>query len=183
MIEQLAELARPVLEFPIIRRTRRNHALEHATINVLTEHIKGLRMAGRSSESGFVLVGNVPTDEIEKAVHEALARMKRGEHRLALHPNCGTNLVTGGALTTLTGLIGLRGGSSKTLTLDRLSLTVLMMMMAILVSQPLGMTLQKHFTTKGDPGDLQVLEIRRGEMRWPFSSQPVTVHHVTTYRG
>jgi hypothetical protein len=182
MIKQLAEYARPVLEFPIVRRVRRNHGLEHATINVLTAKIKGLRMAGRSSDSGFVLMGNVPTAEVEAAVIEALGRMRKGERRLALHPNCGTNLVTTAALTTLTGLIGFRG-SSRPLSLDRVSGIMMFMMLAILASQPLGMKLQEHFTTDGDPGELQVISIIRREMQWPFSRRPVTVHQVITRHG
>ena len=36
-----------LLELPYIRQTRCNHALEHATIHILSERIKPLRLAGR----------------------------------------------------------------------------------------------------------------------------------------
>lgn len=179
MIEQLALLARPVLEYSLVRRTRRNHGLEHATIHVLSNSYRRLRLAGRSTDGGFVLVGEVSTEQVEQAAHEALRRMRGGERHLALHPNCGTNLVAAGALTTLAGLVGLRGKPS----LDRITWTMVLMMVALLASQPLGMSLQQHITTSGDPGDLEVVSVTRREMRWPFSGAPVTVHRVVTRRG
>lgn len=182
MIEQFATIIRPFLELPIVRRTRRNHALEHATIHMLSRRNRTLRMAGRSSDSGFVLIGDAPTEQIEDAVHEALRRMQDGESRWAIHPNCGTNLVTTGFVTTLMGYIGLRGGSNKPVSADRFSWTMVLVIFGLLVSRPLGMSLQKHITTKGDPGDLEVVDIKRREMGW-FGQTPVTVHRVITRRG
>ncbi|MCS7070256.1 MAG: DUF6391 domain-containing protein, partial [Anaerolinea sp.] len=86
----LAQLAQPLLNFTPIRRTRRNHGLEHATITVLARRVRGLQMAGRSDASGYYLIGNDPTPQIESADHVALHRLRSGEHGLAVHPNCGT---------------------------------------------------------------------------------------------
>jgi hypothetical protein len=180
MLQQLAEYARPVLDFPYIRKTRRNHGLEHATVHVLTSHYKGVRVAGRSTDRGFVIIGNVSTEAIEQAAHEALDRMRRGEHHLAVHPNCGTNLVTASALTTLTGVIGLSGGS-KRFDMNRISWTMTMMVFALIFAQPLGMKLQRHFTTEGDPGDLEIVRVTRRRSWWPFANLPV--HYVETRRG
>ncbi len=182
MIEQLAQLLRPALEFPLIRRTRRNHGLEHATIHVLSSRIKNLRMSGRSTDSGFFLFGDVPTELIETAVTDALRRMKNGEHTLAVHPNCGTNYVTAGTLTTLVAAATMTGSSRRNV-VDRLPLVMLMMMFAVLFSQPLGMTLQKYITTEGDPGDLEVIEVTRRESRLPLNSNSVVVHTVRTRSG
>ncbi|MFW5692197.1 MAG: DUF6391 domain-containing protein [Chloroflexota bacterium] len=183
MIESIAKIMEPVLELPVVRRTRRNHALEHATVHVLAGRIKGLRVAGRSSDGGYVLVGDVPLKAVEAAAAEALQRMQNGEDRLAIHPNCGTNLVTAGVLTTMAGLVGMGTGSERRLTADRISWTMVMMMFAVLFSQPLGMKLQKYITTKGDPGDLEIVSVRRREVKWPFSRQPVVMHTVMTRRG
>jgi len=177
MLEQLALYARPVLNFPVVHRTRRNHGLEHATIHLLSN--KRYRLSGRSSGSGFLLFGDVPTETVETAVEEALRRMRGGEHHLAVHPNCGTNLVTAGLLTSLVGMIGL-SGTDRRESWNRLPLTMIMMMVTVLLSQPLGMNLQRYFTTDGDPGNLEVVSITRSEVRTPFSSTPVTVHHVAT---
>jgi len=179
MLEQLAHSAKPVLDLPIVRRTRRNHGLEHATITLLSRRIKGLQMAGRSDEHGFTLMGEAPTDQIEASVQEALRRMRAGEHGLAVHPNCGTNLVTTGLLTTLVGALGL-SGSSRRESFNRLPMIMVLMMGTVLFSQPLGLALQKHFTTDGDPADLEVLSVKRSDMRMPFANGPMTVHRVTT---
>lgn len=179
MLEQMAQSAKPLLDLPPVRRTRRNHALEHATITVLSRRVKGLQMAGRSDERGFTLMGEAPTEQIEAALQDALRRMKAGEHGLAIHPNCGTNLVTTGFLTTLVGVLGL-SGSSRRESWNRLPMVMVLMMGTILFSQPLGLALQKHFTTDGDPADLEIVSIKRSQMRMPWSSGPMTVHRVTT---
>jgi hypothetical protein len=179
MIEQLATFARPLLNQTLIRRTRRNHGLEHATIHLLAARIKNLRMSGRSTDSGFFLFGEAPTELIETAVRDALRRMKNGEHQLAVHPNCGTNYVTAGALTTLVGVVTLAGASRRHL-FDRVPIVMMLMMMAVLVSQPLGMSLQKHITTDGDPGDLEIVGITRRETRLPFGGDAIVVHTVQT---
>lgn len=176
MLQQLAVFANPVLNFPYILRTRRNHGLEHATIHILTG--KGHRLSGRSDDGGFVLLGEVPTEAVETAVQEALRRMKKGEHNLAVHPNCGTNLVTTGTLASLVGLVSL-GGSSRKEGLNRLPTVMTMMMFVILFGPVLGMSLQKHFTTEGDPGDTELVSVKRGYFKLPFMKQ-VVVHRVTT---
>lgn len=181
MIQRMAAFAQPVLEWTLIRRIRRNHGLEHATIHMLSRRVKGLAMAGRSSVNGFVLLGNAPTEQIEASAQEALNRMQKGEHELAVHPNCGTNLVTTGALTTLVAVAGLRG--QRKLNGDRLSVLMSAMMLAVLVSQPLGMSLQRHFTTKGEPGDLEIVKVTRREVKLPFLKSPMTVHDVETRAG
>lgn len=178
-VEQLADSIRPVLDLPIVRRTRRNHGLEHATIHLLSGRIKDLRMAGRSNESGFVLLGEAPTETVEACVQEALRRMRRGEHNLAVHPNCGTNLVTTGLMTSGAALVGLAGANRRDV-LNRLPMLMILMIGALIFSQPLGLSLQKYITTDGDPADLEVIRITRSDMRTPFSAQPLTVHRVVT---
>ncbi len=179
MLEALAQLAHPLLNIPYIRRTRRNHGLEHATITLLTP--RRYRLSGRSDDSGFVILGDVPTDALERAAQEALRRMRNGEHQLAVHPNCGTNLLTTGFMASLIGLVGM-AGSSRRRAVDRMPLVMLMMMGAILYGPLLGMRLQQHFTTAGDPGDLEVVSVSRREVHIPFSGTLI-VHRVNTQRG
>jgi len=178
MLQQLATVARPFLQLPYIRRTRRNHGLEHATIHVLNQ--QGYRLSGRSDDAGFVILGRVPTDKLERAAHDALRRMRGGEHNLAVHPNCGTNLVTTGLLTSLAAMAGLTGANRRD-SFNRLPLVMVLVMGSILYSQPLGMSLQKHFTTEGDLGDMEILSIIRSEMKLPLNDKPVTVHRVETH--
>ncbi len=181
IIQQLAGIAQPLLRIPIVLRTRRNHALEHATIHLLSRRVRGLSMAGRSDPNGFVLFGDAPTESIEQAASDALQRMKRGEHQLAVHPNCGTNLVTAGVLTTLSAYIGTRG-MKKGMNPDRAAGLMTLMMLSLLAAQPLGMSLQKHFTTEGEPGDLEVVSVERSERKMPFM-ETMTVHTVRTRGG
>lgn len=183
MLTQLAQFAHPLLTFPVIQQIRRNHGLEHATLHVLSARVKGLRMAGRSDSSGFILLGGAPTEQVEKAVHDALGRMRQGEHTLAIHPNCGTNLVTGGVLTSLAALVCLSGLTLRLTGARRIGWLMPLMMSAVYVSQPLGMALQKHFTTDGDPGDLEVLSVTRSEHQLPLLPAIVLHTVVTRARG
>ena len=175
MIENLAELSQPFLNLPYVRRTRRNHGLEHATVHVLNKPV-----SGRSDAGGFWLMGDVEKSEVERAAREALRRMQNGEHQLAVHPNCGTGLVTTGIMASLAGLLGTVGMKrSPTDYMARLPTVVLLTIGAILVSQPLGLKLQEHFTTLGDPGDLQILDVRR-ESVTGITGRPITLHRVST---
>ncbi len=182
MLQSLAQTASPVLNYPFIRRTRRNHGLEHATITLLSARVPNLAMSGRSDQDGFTLWGKAETAEIERAAHEALERMRKGESDLAVHPNCGTNLVTQGLLVSgaaLAGSVGTKRGAQDYI--NRLPVVLLMSLAAILFGQPLGMRLQKHFTTSGQPGDLQIESVTRREVQ-SFGGT-VVIHRVATRNG
>lgn len=180
MISQLARTARPLLELPLVRRTRRNHGLEHATIHVLARRIRDLRVAGRSDSGGFFLLGDVPTAQVESSAHEALRRMRGGEHGLAIHPNCGTNLVTTAFLATAGAMLGF-AGTSRRAAWNRMPWVMGLTVGALIAGQPLGTALQRHFTTDGDPADLEIGSIERFERRLsPFGPLSV-VHRVTTH--
>jgi hypothetical protein len=180
LVEQFAQFARPVLDLPIVRRTRRNHGLEHATIHILSSRIRNLQMAGRSTDSGFVLLGEADTGAVEAAVRDALRRMRAGEHHLAVHPNCGTNLVTSGFMVSMAAMLGTLGVSRQQVW-NRLPTVMILAMISLLVAQPLGLSLQRHITTDGDPADLEVVSITKGEMRLPVGNAPITVHRVVTH--
>lgn len=173
---QQPTLLQTLLDYPIVRRIRRNHGLEHATIHLLSRKVKDLSMVGRSDANGFWLYGEVDTMLVEESVNRALERMRGGEAKLAIHPNCGTNLVTtafiGGvaSLLLLTGVEKEKGGRWS-----RFPLVVMGIMAAVIFGQPLGATLQKHVTTSGDPADLVIKEIRRTE------SGGITMHRVETW--
>jgi hypothetical protein len=180
VIENLAELAQPVLNMDVVKRTRRNHGLEHATVHVLSSRIKNLSIAGRSDATGFWLMGEVSTDQVESAVDEALRRMQGGEHELAVHPNCGTGLVTTGLMASMAGMLGTMGMKRNVGDyMSRLPTITLLTIGAIILSQPLGLKLQEHFTTLGDPGDLRVLNVKR-ETTTGIMGRPIVLHRVST---
>ena len=65
-----------VLEFNhrFAEALRRNHALEHATVAVLLAKHGPMRVAGRARLDGFLLYGDVDTEEITACAREALRR-------------------------------------------------------------------------------------------------------------
>jgi hypothetical protein len=159
-----------ILEMPLIARIRRHHALEHATIHVLTEHNPRRHLTGRTTTHGFYLFGEVETEEVAAAVSEALARLRRGEHSLAIHPRCGTNLATAGVLAGLSSFVAMSGRSKSRLA--RLPQVILAATIAVIVAQPLGLSLQRHVTTLPEVEGVTIEGItrqRRGQ---------VLVHHV-----
>ena len=141
----------------IIDSTRKNHALEHATMRVLTERYKGVRMMGHSNLCGFVLVADLPTEIVTEAVLEAKRRLENGEPDLAVHPNCGTNL----AVSSLAGsaaafsLLGLLGSKGKNAWWHYLIASIFAVP-AFLLAKPLGPKLQKTLTTDPHTQDMVV---------------------------
>lgn len=154
----------------IVRRTRRNHGLEHATIHVLTQHHKGFSAQGNSTPNGFHLniYGDVAAADVAAAVDEAHQRLKAGERHLAVHPNCGTVLVTTAALTTLAAQTMLaveqrrepKGKSPLSLLFNALPGAMVAVLAALVVSRPLGMQFQARYTVDGELGDLEVVSVR-----------------------
>ena len=164
-----SNLYQSIIHHPILSRIRRNHGLEHATLHVLAEKHPGKSMGGHSDSKGFWLLGDIPTEGVTAAVEEALARMNAGEQHLAVHPNCGTNFATAGTFAGLAGAAAMLGvGPRKRDKLDRFALAASLATLALIVGQPAGLFFQKHFTTSGVPGGLQVVEIipsQRGRVK------------------
>lgn len=166
---QKSAATQSMVNIPWFSRIRRNHGLEHATLHVLAKRFPGNSMAGHSDTKGFWLLGNIPTEEVESAVIEALERMRAGEKNLAVHPNCGTNFATAGTMAGVAGATAMFGvGPRKRDKLDRLALAATLATLALMLAQPAGLFIQKHFTTSGDPGSLEVVEIsatQRGKLK------------------
>lgn len=144
-----------------IRATRANHALEHATIDqLLRRHNFRLRVVGRSFPAGFDLYGDLGADEVADAAHDALARLKGGEHHLAVSPYCGTNLAVAGIFAGLASALLLRGR----LGIGQFPKLALIGMGAALAAQPLGRLAQEQLTTSAaDAPGLRIRAIRRVE--------------------
>jgi hypothetical protein len=148
-----------LLDLPLILETRRNHALEHATIHLLSRRHPGARMAGHSNPTGFFLLGDVTTQDLWISATEAHTRLNSGESELAIHPGCGTNLATTALLSASFAWFPLRRTRS---TLWRLMLVPLALLFAFIgfnLSRPLGPWLQKHVTTEADLGSMQIVDI------------------------
>lgn len=151
-----------ILDWGPFARVRRNHAVEHATLQVLAESNASMRMAGYSDPNGFWLLGEMETPRIEAAVQQALARMRSGERSLAIHPHCGTNLVTTGFLAGGLAWLAMLGmGRSTRDRVERLPLVISLVTLAILAAQPLGPQMQALVTTSADVDQMEVVRIER----------------------
>ena len=141
----------------IIDSTRKNHALEHATMTVLAERYKGMRMMGHSNPGGFILVADLPTEIVTDAVLEAKRRLENGEPDLAVHPNCGTNI----AVSSLAGsaaafsVLGLLNKKGRNAWWHYLVAT-LFAVPAFILAKPLGPKLQKNLSTDPKTQDMAV---------------------------
>jgi hypothetical protein len=149
-----------ILELPTYLATRRNHALEHATLKMLARKYDDKTLAGHSNPTGFFIFGELPTDDIRNAIHEAMTRLRAGEHDLAIHPGCGTNLATSMVLPATFMFAPLQGARSKRGQLLLLPLALLLGLFGFLLSKPLGPWLQRNVTTEADLGNLQVVDIK-----------------------
>lgn len=155
----------------LISRIRRNHGLEHATIHVLSEHHKNFSAQGNSNHRGFYLniYGDVAEEDVYNAVEEAYRRMKKGEHHLAVHPNCGTVLLTTATMATLaaqaTFALEQRRQRSAAMNLsvlfNGLPSAILAVVVALIISRPIGIQLQARYTTEGNLGDLQLVRMQK----------------------
>lgn len=148
-----------ILEIPLIAKIRRNHALEHATIHVLTQHNPRWHLVGRTTPSGFFILGEVEIEEVAAAVSEALVRLQRGEHSLAVHPRCGTNLATAGVLAGLFSFVAMSGRSKSRLA--KLPQILLATTIAVIAAQSLGPAVQKYVTTLPEVEGVVIEEITR----------------------
>ncbi len=153
-----------VLDWGPFSRVRRNHALEHATLQVMSEKNPRLRMAGYSDPNGFWLVGEADTAEIEESAQQALERLRGGESTLAIHPHCGTNLVTTSLLAGAAAWIGMLGAGRTTRDrLERLPMVISLVTLTMMASQPLGPYVQEHVTTSASPQGMERMQILKIE--------------------
>jgi hypothetical protein len=163
-----------ILDIPVLSRIRRNHGLEHATINILSQRFPYLRLAGYSFPGGFFILGDIPTADLREAVIQALVRMSNGERTLAIHDQCGTNYVASGFIAGLLAWLGMAGAKSKRDKVERLPLVIALATVGFIASQPLGLMVQQRVTTSGDPQGMTILDV------FPIKFGRFSLHHVIT---
>jgi hypothetical protein len=147
-----------ILDLPLILETRRNHALEHATLHMLARTYKG-SMAGHSNPTGFFLLGNFSTQDVWINATEALERLREGESGLAIHAGCGTNMATTALLAGTLAWLPLRGTKSTLWRILLLPIAITFGVIGYTLSRPLGPWLQKNITTEANMGALQIIDI------------------------
>jgi hypothetical protein len=163
-----------ILDIPVVSRIRRNHGLEHATINILSQRFPNLRLVGYSFPGGFFILGDIFTADLRQAVIQALVRMSNGERTLAIHDHCGTNYVASGFIAGLLVWLGMAGAKSKRDKVERLPLAIALATVGFIASQPLGLVVQQRVTTSGDPQGMSILDV------FPIKFGRFSLHHVIT---
>ncbi len=140
-INPIVQVAQQVLLGGAVKQ---NHALEHATIVLLSRKYPDVRFAGISFAAGFFVFGDVPTDVILPTAQEALTLLRTTSPELAIHERCGTNLAVTAMLTGLSAMTVARMrrpfGTANNV--------ILATMAAMIVSRPLGLTVQRYVTTQ-----------------------------------
>ncbi len=129
---------------------RKNHALEHATINVLEEKFgKGFFYSGMAQEEGYFIRGRANPWDVEEAAREGLIRLQRGEKELAVHSRCGTTILVFNIISSIVFLTILFGFGAFTLIH-----VILAILLANLVGPYLGIFFQKWLTTSSRVEDM-----------------------------
>jgi hypothetical protein len=149
-----------LLTYEPVLHLRCNHALEHATLQILSLSHPTLRLAGYSDIWGFWVVGKVSSDALAAAVEEGQLRLRSGEAGLAIHAYCGTNFLASGILAgsaAWLGMLGVGRGISKKL--DRLPLVIMLVTLALILGRNIGPTLQARVTTSSQVEKLEVVRL------------------------
>lgn len=191
--------AKPIQDVDLIRQLsfipglkeilmlRQVHALEHATVWVLSEldasqttgtsksQVDNELLGGLSTEQGFYLYGQVNKDSLQRAVRLALERLTSGEWDLAVHPRCGTNVLVGMLLVA-----GLALGFHLLIPrspIEQLLGLVLATTTAVQLAPELGTLAQRYFTT-AMPLNLAIEDIIVTRDVWGRSAHFVEVRWV-----
>lgn len=150
-----------ILDLPLVLQTRRNHALEHATLHVLSARQPKKRLAGHSNPSGFFIVGDVALEDVTEAAIQALRLLRLGDRDLAIHDGCGTNYATTALLAGGLAWLGMRGARSTYGRILRMPFAIGLALAGTALSRPLGPRLQQSVTTEADMGELKIIQVRQ----------------------
>ena len=137
------------------RRVRQNHALEHATVTIITRQRPGLAVSARSNSRGFIIFADLDPLLVRRSCDDALTRLRAGESSLAIHPNCGTNLAVGMSLAMVGSLFGLTALRPRT----RVASAVCSTLTGMAMARPLGQLVQRHVTTLPELHDVRIVSV------------------------
>lgn len=130
---------------------RRNHGLEHATINVLEELFPYEGLAGYAEEEGFYIIGVNDASQVERAAHEGLQRLQAGEKNLVIHDRCGTTITAANLAAAVIFIVLLFTTGYFTIWS-----MLFAMLLASLTGPILGKFLQLHVTTSSEVENMKI---------------------------
>lgn len=154
-----------VAPMDMIAHIRKNHAMEHATIHLLTEALPHVSFAGYSFVRGYWILGKAELQDVQKAAEMAHARLKNGESKLAVHPNCGTNIAMIGLCTAAAAMLTSVGSDEDESPMSRFTAFTTAGMIGALAGKPLGPKVQKKITTDPDVKNLSIVSINCSSLR------------------
>lgn len=136
---------RQIIKIAVNPALKRNHALEHATINIIEKYYGKQQLEGEAKEEGFYINGAINPALLQEAAEEGLRRLKSGEKDLVVHKRCGTSLAVANLLSAIIFLF---------LLFQTGHFTIMYVLVAILFSNLLGPVVgeyvQKFFTTSAE---------------------------------
>ena len=135
---------------------KQNHALELATIVLLSRQFPDIRLAGVSFAAGFFVFGEVPEEAILPTAAEALNLLRTTSPELAIHERCGTNLAATGILTGLAAMAVARMRRPY----NTVNNVILASTAALILARPLGLTVQRYVTTQTPNPSMTILGVR-----------------------
>jgi hypothetical protein len=138
-------------------RVRQNHALEHATISLITVRRPRSMLRGRSTANGFYVYGDLDLVDLRECAAEALERLRNGEPEMAIHPRCGTNLAVAGIMAGVSSVLAGEIPPQR----NRYSRAVLASLLSLFAAPAVGSYVQKHFTTQTPTDDLAIVDVQR----------------------
>ncbi len=152
-INPIVQIAQQMTLGPAVRQ---NHALEHATIVLLSRKFPDVRLSGISFAAGFFVFGELPTEAILPAAEEALTLLRTTQPELAVHERCGTNL----AVSSL--LVGTAAAAIAKMRrpYGTLNNVIMASTAALIVARPLGLTVQRHVTTQTPNSTMQIMNVK-----------------------
>ena len=134
---------------------RKNHALEHATVNVLEQEYGYTNLKKYATNEGFYIMGSNNTIEIKSAARRGLALMKNGKSNLAIHNHCGTSIIVANFISAIIFLLLLFYSGH---------FSIFYMIIAILLSHLLGpyfgKIVQQYFTTTPEVDEMEIVDTR-----------------------
>ncbi len=149
---------------------KQNHALEHATIVLLSKKYPDVRLAGISFAAGFFVFGDIPTEAILPAAEEALNLLRTTQPELAVHERCGTNLAVAGMLTGLSAMTV----AKMRRPFNTANNVILASTAALILARPLGLTIQRYFTTQTPDASMTITGVK------PMNLFGTPAHFVST---
>jgi hypothetical protein len=134
---------------------KQNHALEHATIVLLSRKFPEVRLSGISFAAGFFVFGDVPTEAVLPTAQEALNLLRTTQPDLAIHERCGTNLAVAGMLTGLSAMAIARLRRPYSTANN----VILASTAALILARPLGLTVQRYVTTQTPNASMRIEKV------------------------